>query len=331
MTPKRIAIIGYDGVAASDLTAVAAAFAGAKLDDGYGGKIDCYDVRMVAARLESFRSDCGIAFHPEHSFSSCPAVHTVVIPGGAGASRDSFVQSASNWLLHRTEWRRIGTIGSGTMALAAAGLLGGRIAAVEAASADEYIRCFPRVRWQVDQTLVESEPYYSGCGAEAPALLGRAMIGKDYGPALTTPARATAGFAPAPPRPFPVPRASQDNRFGLDPTARLANLMSWILRNMNEDLSLEVLARRASMSPSHFSKVFKASFGSAPTDFVATLRLNEARRQLASARRPIRSVASAIGFTNLGAFNRAFRRRFGVSPGEFSRRRSMRSTAPAAA
>jgi transcriptional regulator GlxA family with amidase domain len=86
------------------------------------------------------------------------------------------------------------------------------------------------------------------------------------------------------------------------------------VRNLHGDLSVETLARRACMSPNHFSKAFKSVFGEAPKLFVENLRLNEARRRLTRRQKTVLGVAASVGFTDAGAFQRAYQRRFGTRP-----------------
>src|SRR5437764_14014398 len=65
--------------------------------------------------------------------------------------------------------------------------------------------------------------------------------------------------------------------FDSQPADRFAELIPWIMRNLHEDLSINTLARRACMCPSHFNRALQSVFGSAPGEFVATLRDNEAK------------------------------------------------------
>jgi transcriptional regulator GlxA family with amidase domain len=86
------------------------------------------------------------------------------------------------------------------------------------------------------------------------------------------------------------------------------------MRNLHEDLSINTLARRACMSPSHFNRAFKSVFGSAPGEFVETLRINEAKRRLSVPKRTLETIAASVGFSDAQTFRRAFERRFGAKP-----------------
>ncbi len=75
--------------------------------------------------------------------------------------------------------------------------------------------------------------------------------------------------------------------FDSQPADRFAELVPWIMRNLHQDLSVNTLARKACMSPSHFNRAFKSVFGSTPTEFVETLRINEAKRRLSVPKRTL--------------------------------------------
>ena len=108
--------------------------------------------------------------------------------------------------------------------------------------------------------------------------------------------------------------APEPSHFADQSTERFAALVSWMLRNLNDDLSVPALARRACMCPENFTRAFKSVFGTTPAAFVENLRLHEARRRLSTRRKTLHSVAESVGFRNADLFGRAFERRFGVRP-----------------
>jgi AraC-like DNA-binding protein len=90
---------------------------------------------------------------------------------------------------------------------------------------------------------------------------------------------------------------------------------------LNDNLSVEVLAGRACLCPRHFGRLFKRVFRSTPANFVETLRIDEARRQLLLTPKSVESVGAAVGFTNSDSFRRAFERRVGINPAAFRKQR----------
>jgi AraC-like DNA-binding protein/ligand-binding sensor protein len=91
----------------------------------------------------------------------------------------------------------------------------------------------------------------------------------------------------------------------------------YILQHKTEPLSLATVAQASGASVFHFCKVFKKSTGLKFTDYVARVRLEDAKAQLLNPSRRISEVAYDVGFQSLTQFNRMFKRVFGQSPTEF--------------
>jgi AraC-like DNA-binding protein/ligand-binding sensor protein len=91
----------------------------------------------------------------------------------------------------------------------------------------------------------------------------------------------------------------------------------YIEEHKADQLSLSDVAKAAGASVFHFCKVFHKSTGLKFTDYVARVRLEDARTQLLNPNRRISEVAYDVGFQSLTQFNRMFKRVFGQSPTEF--------------
>ncbi len=91
----------------------------------------------------------------------------------------------------------------------------------------------------------------------------------------------------------------------------------YIDKHRTEPLSLSAVAQAAGASVFHFCKVFRKSTGLKFTDYVARIRLEDARTQLLNPNRRVSEVAYDVGFQSLTQFNRMFKRVFGQSPTEF--------------
>jgi AraC family transcriptional activator of mtrCDE len=80
--------------------------------------------------------------------------------------------------------------------------------------------------------------------------------------------------------------------------------------------TLDELAERANASRASLVRMFKKTVNLPPLELLAQLRLDLARRKLAATSRPLAQIAAEIGYQSESAFSRAFRRRFGIRPGE---------------
>ena len=98
-------------------------------------------------------------------------------------------------------------------------------------------------------------------------------------------------------------------------------------RSYAEPLDVPTLAAIAHVSPAHFIRTFKATFGETPHRYLQRRRVERAMFLLGHSDRSITDICDAVGFTSLGTFSRTFREIVGCSPSEF-RRRSTPSGAP---
>ncbi len=313
MNPKRIGLIGFDRVTALHLIAPAEAFCAAVLDDGYGNRIPCYDVHTIGAGTPRFRTESGLLFQAQTTLADAPEFDTIIVAGGPGILAPGTNDAIAAFLLQRAaETRRIGTICTGLYALAPTGLLDERAVTIHWRFASDAARRFPRLKINHKRPLVQDGAFYTSSGLGAGVNLSLAMIREDYGPYVAQAVEQELTFLrnEETSETAGSPRGFDDVR----PNERFADLVPWIVRNLSGDLSVDILARRACMSPNHFSKAFKSVFGQPPKLFVENLRLNEARRRLSKRQKTIFGVAASVGFTDPAAFQRAYQRRFGTRP-----------------
>src|SRR5947199_9493830 len=105
----------------------------------------------------------------------------------------------------------------------------------------------------------------------------------------------------------------------------------YIDKNKAEELSLADVAKAAGASIFHFCKVFHKATGLKFTDYVARVRVEDARTRLLNPNLRISEIAYDVGFQSLTQFNRTFKRVFGQSPSDFRAHLSSRKRAGKAA
>jgi AraC family transcriptional regulator len=89
--------------------------------------------------------------------------------------------------------------------------------------------------------------------------------------------------------------------------------------HLGENLSLLALADMAKLSPRHFSRSFKQSFGLPPHHFHLVRRIERAKVLLTNAEMTVTEIAMALGFADTSAFSTAFRRIAGGTPRDYRR------------
>ena len=101
--------------------------------------------------------------------------------------------------------------------------------------------------------------------------------------------------------------------------ARLTRVIDYIETHYGEPLAVAELATIAAMSPSHFSKCFKATTGESVWSYVQRRRCERVRELLIGSHESIAQIAYACGFANQGHLTSVFKKTFGVTPGEARR------------
>lgn len=99
--------------------------------------------------------------------------------------------------------------------------------------------------------------------------------------------------------------------------ARLLEVRSHVEQHFTKPLRLEDLARRAGWSVPHFCTEFRRFFGIPVIQFVLQLRMSQATYLLRDRDRRIGEIAEAVGYPDLYAFSKMFKRSLGISPRKF--------------
>lgn len=94
--------------------------------------------------------------------------------------------------------------------------------------------------------------------------------------------------------------------------ARLLRAKHVIDHGQAVPLDLAALAQVASLSPSHFLRLFHRVFGASPHRYLVQQRMLRARRMVVETSVPIGTIAQRMGFINRCAFARLFKQQFGT-------------------
>jgi AraC-like DNA-binding protein len=81
-----------------------------------------------------------------------------------------------------------------------------------------------------------------------------------------------------------------------------------------EPLTVADMAHAAGLSPAHFSRAFRASFGESPHAYLLTRRLERAASLLRNTDYSVADICMNVGLTSVGSFTTSFARMYGKSP-----------------
>jgi transcriptional regulator GlxA family with amidase domain len=264
--------------------------------------------------------ESGLSLLAKGSYSSLKGpIDTLLVTGGMDPWEPEGQEPLLDWL--RT-WaprvRRIGSICTGAFVLAAAGLLDGRRATTHWYFCQQLAHEYPKVMVDPEPIFVRDGNVFTSAGVTAGMDLALALVEQDFGSDVAVRiARAYVMFLR---RPGGQSQFSTPLSFLASSDSVLAKLQVWILENLHQRPSIEILAAKANMSPRNFSRVFTQQFNMTPGEYVTRLRVEAARKYLEETTDGVASIASKTGFRNAETMRRAFLRILDVNPNEYRNR-----------
>jgi transcriptional regulator GlxA family with amidase domain len=261
----------------------------------------------------------GLQVTPFAGLDRVAAADLVAVAPPAAPSRS--VSPAVASALHAAVDRgaRVVAVCSAAFTLAAAGLLDGRTVATHWMYADQLAAWFPRVRVDPGVLYVDDDPIFTSAGTAAGIDLCLHLVRKDHGASAA--AAVARGMVLGPPRTggqaqlVEMPPAGPRHDDGID------KLLDWALGNLHEDLSIDVLARRALLSRRSFARRFRAVTGTTPYAWILEQRVRLAQQLLEQdPALGVEEAAGRSGFSSAALLRQHFQRRFGCSPSQYRSR-----------
>jgi transcriptional regulator GlxA family with amidase domain len=311
VSTRHVVLVVFDGVEAIDVAAPASALS--KASECVPG---AYRLTIASPCGGDVRTNAGLIIAATEGLHAVKTpIDTLIVAGGdEPALRAAIVdQRVGEWVSRRApSVRRVASVCTGAFALAAAGILDGRQCTTHRNACGMLQSMFPKAHVLNDPIYVRDENLWTSAGVTTGLDMTLAMIAADLGqPVAVEIARNLA---------VPMMRGSADSQESRTlaaqerATPRMQSLVTWIMRNLTDNLSVEDLARRALMSPRNFARAFVAETGNTPAAFVTRARVDRSATLLLQTDWPQEKVASESGFRSVDAFQRAFGREKGCTP-----------------
>jgi transcriptional regulator GlxA family with amidase domain len=214
--------------------------------------------------------------------------------------------------------RRIVSVCAGALILARTGLLDGRCATTHWRLLDTLQSRFPAVKVQKGPIYVQDGPLWTAAGASSGFDLTLALVEEDHG--FTVARDVAQDLVMYLRRPGGQSQFSRRLLTQARKPGPIRDLQSWILENIDRDLSVESLAEHVAMSPRNFTRVFARETGTPPATYVEEVRLDAARQRLEQGSESLDQVAAATGFINSLNLRRVFERNLQLTPSEYRER-----------
>jgi transcriptional regulator GlxA family with amidase domain len=309
----RIAVLLLPPVVGFDAAIPPLLFSNATDADGNA----LYEVVTCALTLGPVAAMTGFAVLPAAGPEALATADTVVIPGTRypPARIDGVLAPEASEAL---AWIRPGTrlvsICTGAFVLAAAGLLDGRRATTHWKFADDMRRLHPQVLVDENVLFVDDGDVLTSAGLAAGIDLCLHIIRSDHGAQV---ANAVARYCVVPPWREGGQAQFIDRQVPAPDHFSTAATREWALEHLDEELTVQRLARHANMSARTFSRRFREETGQSPGAWVRSRRVDRARELLESRDLRVDQVARLSGLGSGGNLRHHLRRGVGMSPSSY--------------
>lgn len=311
-TARNIVFLLYDDVNVLDVAGPLEVFSQPNRN-GFTAERMPYALHLASLAGGMVRTSAGAAFATValESLAGTP-IDTLIIPGGL--PEEASVAAVLPGLAGRA--RRVCSICTGALILAAAGLLRGRRATTHWQYTAQLLQRDASIRVDADALFVRDGAVWTAAGISAGIDLALALVEDDFGHAVAMRiARQMVVFLKRPggQSQFSQPLAIQSR------DARFAGLHAWLRANLHRPLDVGTLAEQMAMSPRSFARHYLAATGQTPARSIMALRLEAASSQLLTGG-SLKQIAQQCGFGDEQALRRAFLREYGVTPQDYRQR-----------
>jgi transcriptional regulator GlxA family with amidase domain len=307
----NVAVLAFDGVAPFELGVLCEAFGVDRSAQG----LPVLDFAVCTARPGRVSTGMGFGLDIERDYSRAEEADLVAVPAShSNAPHPSGLADVLRAAHDRGA--RIMSVCTGAFALGEAGLLDGRSCTTHWMHTDELAARFPLARVVPEVLYVDDNRVLTSAGTAAGIDACLHLWREEFG----------AATASAVARRMVVPPQREGGQAQYIRSAvpdcdaeTLGPLLSWLTEHLDEDLSVETLARRSNMSPRTFARRFRAETGTTPHAWITSRRVLRAEELLETTDRSVDWIAGEVGFGTAAMLRHHFTKARSVSPQQYRR------------
>lgn len=309
----QIDVLLYDDVNLLDVAGPVQAFSA--VNDLQPGR---YGLRYVSLAGSAVRSSCGLRLAVDAQFTD-QGGQDVLVPGGMGVDEvmtDRRVLDGLAGWVGGDDDRRVISVCSGALILAAAGLLDGRKATTHWGREQQVRALFPAVRWATNELYHIDGRIMTSAGVTAGIDLALEIIRRDCGDDIALMvARELVVY---------LKRTGGQNQFAdlleaqFSGDRALRQLIDALQADPGHGWTLDDMADAAGLTARTLSRRFTAAFGQSPVKFLERYRVKRASDVL-SGGAPAGRAVEVSGFGDFQQMQRAFKRQLGTTIGGYRR------------
>jgi transcriptional regulator GlxA family with amidase domain len=265
-----------------------------------------YRFLVVGAERRRVITQTGFVVEATHGLRALAGADTIIVPGSTTVATPPTPLLRA---LVRAYERgaRIASVCVGAFVLAEAGLLDGRRATTHWAYADELQARYPAVKVDPSVLYVDEGDVLTSAGVAAGVDLCLHLIALDHG--------TDAAAAVARRLVMPLHRSGGQAQYVDAPIApTTSDLVDWAATHVADGLTVDDVARHASVSPRTLTRKFRAATGLPPGEWLQRERLRRAKRLLESTDLPVEQVARGAGYDSPATMRAQFASHLHTSP-----------------
>jgi AraC family transcriptional regulator, transcriptional activator FtrA len=265
-----------------------------------------YRFLVVGAERRRVITQTGFVVEATHGLRALAGADTIIVPGSTTVATPPAPLLRA---LVRAYERgaRIASVCVGAFVLAEAGLLDGRRATTHWAYADELQARYPAVKVDPSVLYVDEGDVLTSAGVAAGVDLCLHLIALDHG--------TDAAAAVARRLVMPLHRSGGQAQYVDTPIApTTSDLVDWAATHVADGLTVDDVARHASVSPRTLTRKFRAATGLPPGEWLQRERLRRAKRLLESTDLPVEQVARGAGYDSPATMRAQFALHLHTSP-----------------
>jgi transcriptional regulator GlxA family with amidase domain len=257
-----------------------------------------------------------------------PQPRTLVIPPTMVKLPDPDIPAGVvAWVRHRhAAGTTLVSLCSGTFILAETGLVDGQSVATHQICAQALAKRFPRIVVDTNRRIIDHGDIITAGGFLSWVDIGLLLVDRMLGPAigaetarlvLADPAAGEAryftGFAP--------PQTHGDKA--------VLKAQEWVHMRDGRGVSLAAMVRASGLERRTLLRRFARATGLTPIEYCRSVRMGRARELLEGGDTSQKQIAQSLGYKDVAAFARVFRKAVGLAPGAYRKKFGRKSIAPA--
>jgi len=319
---KDVAVVVLDGFTPFELGVVCEVFGTDRTAEGLPG----YDFAVVAGEPGPLRSEAGFGLETPFGLDRLETADLIAVPasGDDRCGRDEWPEPLLA-ALQRAVARgaRVLSVCTGAFVLGAAGLLDGRACTTHWRHSGQLARLYPAAKVDPSVLYVDEDPVITSAGTAAGIDACLYLVRKEQGSRvanaiarrMVVPPHRDGGQAQYVERPVAAPACDT-----------LGEVIEWMQRNLDREVTVDQLARLAAMSPRTFARRFVQETGTTPQRWLTGQRILLAQQLLEETDETVDLIAERAGFGNSATFRHHFRAWRATTPHAY--RRTFRESQP---